>query len=85
MGGHATRPMFAIGYAAQAVQPDGMTTLVLENGRVISISASIAATLNQTRQREGQSAIPTVSQSEADKLARRLAAAPPPCGPARRR
>lgn len=67
--------MFAVGYAAQAVQPDGMTTLVLENGSAISISASTAATLNQARQREGQPAIPTVSQSEAHKLARRLASA----------
>jgi hypothetical protein len=65
--------MFAVGYVAQAVQPDGMTTLVLENGRVISLSASTAATLNQARQREGQPAIPTVSQSDAQTLARRLA------------
>jgi hypothetical protein len=65
--------MFAVGYAAQAVQPDGMTTVVLENGRVISISASTAATLTQARQREGQPQIPTVSQSEAQTLARRLA------------
>ena len=50
-----------------------MTTLVLENGRVVSISASTAATLNQARQREGQPTIPTVSQSEAQTLARRLA------------
>jgi hypothetical protein len=65
--------MFAVGYAAQAVEPDGATTLVLENGRVIAISASSAAKLNQAREREGQPAIPTVSRSEAQTLARRLA------------
>lgn len=67
--------MIAVGYAAQTVDPDGTTTLILENGRAISVSAVVASTLNAGRERDGLPAIPTVTQSEAQALLDQLGTA----------
>jgi len=67
------RPMIAVGYAAQTAGSDGTTTLILENGRAISVSATAASALNSSRERAGLPAIPTVTRSEAQALLEQLA------------
>jgi hypothetical protein len=51
--------MFAVGYAAQTVESDGTTTLILAKGRTLSISAASASALNAGRENEGLPAIRT--------------------------
>jgi hypothetical protein len=69
----AMGPMFVVGYVARTVEPDGVTKLILGNGRAISISPSTATALIARRQRDGSPPIRVVSQCDAQALARQLA------------